>query len=190
MICKRRFNRKGFTPSENKKSLILSSLTGFTLVEIIIAGLIISITAGGTFASYLYARQYSDKFRHRAMATAGASEIAEYIRYKLADGYRNSIYLNTTTGTYDKNTITAADPGYDANLNTMLDPATWGINSLVNDLDISYTVSDVWFDNNGVEKDESEYAALISANDPSMPIDRPAFKKITVSVTYDNRRAT
>jgi Tfp pilus assembly protein PilV len=192
MICKSRFNRKGFTPSENKKSLILSSLTGFTLVEIIIAGLIISITAGGTFASYLYARQFSDKFRHRAHAIAGAQEIAEYIRYRLADGYRNTVYLDTSAGakTYVMDTIQSTDAGYDSELNEALNPAHWQLDSLVDTLAISYTVADIWFDNNGVEKDESEYAALILANDPSMPIDRPAFKKITVSVTYDNRRAT
>ena len=157
---------------------------GFTLVEIIVAGLIITITAGGTFASYLYARQYSNKFRHRAMAMRGAQEIAEYIRYRLADGYRNGVYLDTGTAgskTYDKDTIAANAPGYDSDLATVLNPDNWQINNLVDNLDISYTVTDVFFDTNAME-------TLVDPASP--PADNRRFKKITVRVTYDNRTVT
>jgi type II secretory pathway pseudopilin PulG len=188
MIYKNNSNKTGFTPLENKRSSILSSLKGFTLVEIIIAGLIISITAGGTFASYLYARQYSDKFRHRAMATAGASEIAEYIRYRLADGYRNDVDL--AAGKTYRNTAVINSPGYvpsaneqapvDAVLDGFLDPGSWDIDDFVDSLDISYTVSDVNFDTAGLVGEEQNGLAA----DPSR-----RFKKITVRVAYDNRKA-
>jgi prepilin-type N-terminal cleavage/methylation domain-containing protein len=160
------------------------SKKGFTLVEIMVAALIITITAGGTFAAYLYARQYSDKFRHRAMAQRGAQEIAEYIRYRLVGGYKNNVYLNTTTGSYDKDTIAPTDSGSDSSLNDMLDPANWRIKPLVNNLNISYTVSDVWFDNDGIE------CSVNNGTNPKLPTTRPAFKKLTVRVTYDNRRST
>jgi len=160
---------------------------GFTLVEIIVAGLIISITALGSFGAYLYARQFSDKFRHRAHGMSGVQEMADYIRYRLADGYRNAAYLIDGT-TYDVSTVDAADPDYDADLSSMLDPNNWQINNLVDNLGIAYTVNDVYFDNSGVEKTKVEFDALVAAADPSMPATRPAFKKITVKVSYDNRK--
>jgi type II secretory pathway pseudopilin PulG len=180
MINKNKVNKKGFTPLENKRSSILSSLTGFTLVEIIVAGLIITITAGGTFAAYLYARQFSDQFRHRAMAQRGAQEIIEYIRYRLADGYRNNVDLEPG---FEYGLV--ADPTVprravaDTDLQDILNPADWNMNSFVDDLNISYDVSEVHFDDAGTEQ-----AGAFAAN--------PArnFKKITVRVTYHNRTVT
>ena len=160
---------------------------GFTLVEIIAAALIISITTLGTFSAYPYARQFSDKFRYRAHALSGAQEIADYIRYKLGDGYRNAAYLTDGT-TYDVSTVNAADPAYDADLSRMLNPGNWQMYSLVDNLVIEYTVNDVYFDNSGVEKTKAEHDALVAALNLSMPATRPAFKKVTVRVSYDNRK--
>ena len=162
----------------NQKISILPNSKGFTLVEIIVAGLIISITAVGTFGAYLYARQFSNKFRHRAHASSGAQGIAEYIRYRLADGYKNDAYLNTTSADYDMDTIDAADAGYDTDLDDMLNPANWQMDDLVDNLAISYTVTDVNFDADGIEQ-------AGSGADP-----KRQFKKIVVKVTYNNRTTT
>ena len=170
--------KKGVTMLTNQKISKLPSSKGFTLVEIIVAGLIISITAAGTFGAYFYARQFSDKFRHRAHASSGAQGIAEYIRYRLADGYRNDVYLNTATADYDMDTIDAGNAGYDAGLDEMLNPANWQMNDLVENLAIAYTVTDVNFDAAGIEQDGS-------GADP-----RRQFKKIVVKVSYNNRTTT
>jgi Tfp pilus assembly protein PilV len=172
----------GFTPleitessySKNKRSYPLS-LTGFTLVEIVVASLIIAITVIGTFNAYVYARQFSNQFRYRAQATAGAQEIAEYIRYRLAHGYRNETDL--AVGTYaDHSAVT------DLYLQNILNPANWQINNLVDNLNISYTVSDVNFRRSGSWAREQ---SGLGADPPSR-----AFKKIIVRITYDNRTAT
>jgi len=163
---------------------------GFTLVEIIVAGLIISITALGSLSAYLYARQFSNKFRYRAHALSGAQEIAEYIRYSLVDGYRNNVDL--VPGLEYALVADAANPSSravtDANLINILDPVNWQINTLVDNLAIIYTVENVYFDNNGVERTEAEKVVLVAASDPSMPATRPAFKKVTVRVNYGNRK--
>jgi type II secretory pathway pseudopilin PulG len=201
-------SQKGLTPleilatngSKTKRKHNLS-LTGFTLVEIIVAGLIISITTAGTFAAYIYARQFSDKFRHRAMAQRGALGIAEYIRYGLADGYKStdlesgicvsSAAVDIDDDDYDPNTdgIVPVDD-FLGGADGLLDPAIWQINNLVDNLAISYRVDAVYFDNSGAEKTLAERNELILASDPSMPDTRPAFKKITVRVTYNNRTVT
>jgi type II secretory pathway pseudopilin PulG len=197
-------SQKGFTPLENKRKQILSSLTGFTplqikqnakkrkfvtgftLVEIIVAGLIITLTTGGTFASYLYARQYSDKFRHRAMAQRGAQEIAEYIRYRLADGYRNETDL--AVGTYTKSDVT------DTHLSDILyleDPSdpdlTYGIwdemHRRVDNLIVSYTIEDVFFQLDPVTGNAVEQPTVAGTHNSRK------FKKVIINVNYDNRRA-
>ena len=175
---KNRSHKKGVTMLVNQKISKRSSSKGFTLVEIIVASLIISITTLGTFGAYLYARQFSDKFRHRAHAGSGAKGIAEHIRYRLADGYKNDVYLNTATADYDMDTIDAGNAGYDADLDDMLNPANWQMNDLVENLAIAYTVTDVNFDANGVEQ------AGAGADS------KRQFKKIVVKVTYNNRTTT
>jgi len=164
---------------------------GFTLVEIIVAGLVISITALGSFSAYLYARQFSDKFRYRAHAMSGVQEIADYIRYTLADGYRNNVDL-VPGFEYALVADVVANPNRravtDANLIKILNPDNWQINTLVDNLAIIYTVENVYFDDSGVEKTKAQRDALVSALDLSMPATRPAFKKVTVRVNYDNRR--
>jgi len=175
---KNRSHKKGVTMLANQKISKLFSSKGFTLVEIIVAGLIISITAVGTFGAYLYARQFSDKFRHRTHASSGAQEIAEYIRYRLADGYKNDVYLNTATADYDMDTIAVGNAGYDVDLDDMLNPANWQMNDLVESLAISYTVTDVNFDVDGVEQ-------AGAGADP-----KRQFKKIVVRINYNNRTTT
>ena len=155
---------------------------GFTLVEIIVAGLIISLTALGSFSAYLYARQFSDKFRHRAQAVSGAQKIAEYIRYKLADGYRNEIDL-AAGSTYKKIADASSVAVTDPSLSDMLDPDTWQLANLVDNMAIEYTVNDVFFEPDATGKVEEKPVVAGTA-------DSRKFKKVMVKVTYDNRRAT
>jgi prepilin-type N-terminal cleavage/methylation domain-containing protein len=143
---------------------------GFTLVEIIAAALIISITTAGTFSAYLYARQFSNKFLYKTTATKHAQGIADYIRYGLSEGYGNPSDL-VHNRTYNSGDVT------DSVLAGLLDSSNWDMNNKVNQLNASYQVQNVCFNSAGREV----------AFDASQP--HRAFKKIIVRIAWQEREA-
>jgi prepilin-type N-terminal cleavage/methylation domain-containing protein len=151
---------------------ILSKKKAMTLPEIMVAALIITIAAGGTISAYSVARYFSNKFYHRTMAARRTVQIADYLRYRLAYGDGDLGWgtdgANKTYGDGAGQTAVT-----DADLQAIMDVTTWSMNSEVDNLDVDYTVSAVYFDNTGQET--------------TTDTGRPAFKKIIVAVTWEER---
>lgn len=91
---KRHLHTKGFTP------LQISSVTGFTLTELMIASLIIAFTAAGTFVLLGSASQLSNRRSHRY-------EVFEYASQTL-DTLKDYVSADTTNSFYE---LTGDDPG-------------------------------------------------------------------------------
>ena len=146
----------------------IHSKKGFTLVEIIVAGLIISIAAAGTFSAYVIARQFSNKFHHKSVATNLAVAAADELRHG---------------GAYE---AIAIGPGQDLTANA---PTGWAeFAASVDNPTIVYDVDNVWLGDNGIEytvyQDGIDAAALPAPLNSRLP-----FKKITVRITWDERQA-
>lgn len=75
-------NAKGFTPSETigqpKKRKM--SLTGFTLVEVVVAVVIVAATAAGIFASFIAAQGYVSRARGRISSVNAFRQQVETLR--------------------------------------------------------------------------------------------------------------
>jgi prepilin-type N-terminal cleavage/methylation domain-containing protein len=150
----------------------LSSKSGFTMVEIIAAAVIISITVAGTFSAYLYARQFSNKFLYKSTATKHAQAIVDYLRYRLPDGYQNNSDL-ASGQTYTQTGVT------DSGLADLLDTDAWDMADKVDSLDAEYEIQDVAFNDQGQEV----------AFDPSIHGPGRAFKKVIVRVNWQERES-
>ncbi|NQT89660.1 MAG: prepilin-type N-terminal cleavage/methylation domain-containing protein [Candidatus Omnitrophica bacterium] len=139
---------------------LLKSKRGFTLSEVIVAAVIMSLAVAGSYSSYFLARMFGHRFQHKTYAINRANELADYLRHHLD---------------YDNPDLTNGNHIYPAAAYNVLDVSSWDIvvNKEVRDLAAQYNVSQVWF-NNGVEM----------AVDGSQTPDQ-IFKKITVTVTWD-----
>lgn len=73
--------RKGFTPLEKRHSAKGTfSLTGFTLIEIIIAMLLLTFAATGIFAGFVSSKRYSNLAYHRLQSLNLARRTLESLR--------------------------------------------------------------------------------------------------------------
>ena len=68
-------------PPKNKKGKVVHPFsTGFTLLEIVIAFLILSVATAGLFSSFMAARKYVSHSRHRLAAANAARIILEDLK--------------------------------------------------------------------------------------------------------------
>ena len=138
---------------------------GFSLIEIIIAAIIITLAAAGAYSAFIYARFFSNKFQYRSMATRHAQQIVEELRFRHGydeDDTGEALEVGTNF------TTAGPDPA------SLLDVTTWELDDRVDSLTAAYGVEDVWFVN-GIEQ----------TADPGngwLPM-----KKITVRITWDER---
>ncbi|NQT96007.1 MAG: prepilin-type N-terminal cleavage/methylation domain-containing protein [Candidatus Omnitrophica bacterium] len=166
---------------------------GFTLTEIIAAALIITIAAGGTFSAYILARYFGNKFLHKAEAARIAQAIADDLRYR--NSYNDDILdvpgnnvgplaINDTAapwGVPDVDLDGAVGADYH-----IVDVSGYGMHGEVDGLTAGYTVANVWFGNDGIEYNTYDAG---NAELPQPPLTRPAFKKITVKLDWQERQA-
>ena len=115
----------------------IKSKKGFTLVEIIAAALIITISAAGTFSAYVLARKFSNRFAYKSQATKIAAAIADELRYRYSFEGKDSTGAPTAKLNIGKTTLDATD------LSSL---STGG---LLKGLSAEYTVARVWFLDDG-----------------------------------------
>ena len=147
----------------------IKSKKGFTLVEIIAAALIITISAAGTFSAYVLARKFSNRFANKSQATKIAAAIADDLRY--GHSYED---LVVSASWYD---IAPAD----------LDKYNLDTEVVTDSLTARYLVSRAGFVNNGSGNiTETSDFNTDGDGDPatSDPSDPPYHKKITVKVGW------
>ena len=159
----------------------IKSKKGFTLVEIIAAALIITISAAGTFSAYVLARKFSNRFAYKSQATKIAAAIADDLRYK------HSYSDFKLGGTYEENDADgdgAPDTGLDYHT---ADVTSFNTGGTLSGLSAKFLVTKVWF---------NDVSGTFTSTDPdgggSGDGDRetrdagdpPYFNKITVTVGW------